>query len=100
MRAKEMVFLNRLGGVIRRSNFANRNWKPRLRRLGLTVCGFHTARHTAASIALSNGLPVTKAAAWLGDRVDTLLRTYAHWIDQDHSEAANMMQQFYEKKSD
>ncbi|TWT58866.1 putative prophage phiRv2 integrase [Thalassoglobus neptunius] len=99
LHARDFVFLNQRGSFLRRSNFANRNWKPRLRRLNLDECGFHSARHTAASIALSNGLPVTRAAAWLGDTVEVLMKTYAHWIDSDHSQAVHVMETVRKKSA-
>jgi hypothetical protein len=35
-------------------------------------------RHTAASIWLSMGADIVAVAAWLGDPVETVHRTYAH----------------------
>lgn len=90
-RKSDLVFTNRNGKMLRRSNFAYRHWKPLLRELGFEDCGLHKARHTAASILLSKGLEVSSIAAFLGDTVETVIRTYLHWIKHDHKEAASIM---------
>jgi integrase len=38
----------------------------------------HTLRHTAATLMLTNGVPIHVASARLGDRPETILKTYAH----------------------
>jgi integrase len=48
----------------------------------------HTLRHTAATLMLSNGVPVHVAAARLGDRPETILKTYAHLLPQSDEQAA------------
>jgi integrase len=45
-------------------------------------------RHSAATLALTNGVPVHVVAARLGDRPETLLKTYAHLLPASDSEAA------------
>jgi hypothetical protein len=43
--------------------------------------GTHAAwRHTAASAWLAEGVSITDVAAWLGDTVETVYRTYAHMM--------------------
>jgi integrase len=41
----------------------------------------HDLRHVFASVALSNGIPVTDVSRWLGHRsVDTTFRIYSHFV--------------------
>ncbi|WP_198145462.1 tyrosine-type recombinase/integrase [Frankia sp. EAN1pec] len=47
---------------------------------GLPDATFHTLRHTFASTLLDQGVPVNVVAEYLGDRPETVLRTYAHKI--------------------
>ena len=44
---------------------------------------FHSLRHWCASSMLAEGVPVTAVAGHLGDTVETLSRTYAHWLRHD-----------------
>lgn len=47
---------------------------------GLPDATFHALRHTFASTLLDQGVPVNVVADYLGDRPETVLRTYAHAI--------------------
>jgi integrase len=51
----------------------------------------HTLRHSHASLALTNGVPLHVMAARLGDRPETVLRTYAHLLPQSDVEAAEQV---------
>jgi integrase len=42
----------------------------------------HVLRHTAATLALTEGVPVHIVAARLGDDPKTVLSTYAHLLPQ------------------
>ena len=48
----------------------------------------HTLRHTAATLALTEGVPVHIVAARLGDDPNTVLSTYAHLFPQSDELAA------------
>ena len=48
----------------------------------------HTLRHTAATLALTAGVPVHIVAARLGDRPEQILKTYAHLLPQSDELAA------------
>jgi integrase len=45
-------------------------------------------RHTAATLALTSGIPVHIVAARLGDNANTVLSTYAHLLAQSDELAA------------
>jgi integrase len=51
----------------------------------------HVLRHTHATLALTNGVPVHVAAARLGDRAETVLRVDAHLLPQSDVEAAEQV---------
>lgn len=48
----------------------------------------HTLRHTAATLMLTSGVPIHVVAARLGDRSETILKTYAHLLPQSDEAAA------------
>ena len=48
----------------------------------------HVLRHTAATLALTAGVPVHIVAARLGDTPTTVLSTYAHLLPQSDEVAA------------
>ena len=54
-------------------------------RVGGTLC---TLRHTAATLALTSGVPVHIVAARLGDNPQTVLSSYAHLLPQSDELAA------------
>ncbi|MCE5209887.1 MAG: site-specific integrase [Chloroflexi bacterium] len=58
---------------------------------GLPVIRFHDIRHTAASMMLLHGEPPVRVAAILGQSVQVLLSTYAHYIPDDQERASNLM---------
>jgi integrase len=41
---------------------------------------FHTTRHTHASRLLADEVDQTEVARRLRDRIETLMRVYAHWM--------------------
>ena len=55
---------------------------------GIPVGTLHTLRHTAATLALTSGVPVHIVAARLGDDPKTVLTTYAHLLPQSDELAA------------
>lgn len=58
---------------------------------GIPTGSLHTLRHTAATLALTNGIPVHVLAARLGDRAETLLAVYAHLLPSSDELAAERM---------
>ncbi|WP_328333278.1 tyrosine-type recombinase/integrase [Streptomyces sp. NBC_00455] len=65
-------------------------WKPTLRRLDIKDADgdlptFHDLRHTFISSCLQNRIPEHTVAAWVGDSVDELRRTYSHLL-RDHAD--------------
>jgi integrase len=58
---------------------------------GLPMIRFHDMRHTAASIMLLHGEPPVRVAGILGQSVQVLLTTYAHYIPDDQETASALM---------
>ncbi len=58
---------------------------------GLLAGTLHILRHTHATLALTNGVPVHVVAARIGDRPETVLRVYAHLLPQSDVEAAEQV---------
>ena len=59
--------------------------------IGLPAIRFHDIRHTAASIMLMHNEPPVRVAMILGQGLAVLLSTYAHYIPDDSSRAAILM---------
>ena len=55
---------------------------------GIPTGTLHILRHTAATLALTEGVPVHIVAARLGDDPKTVLSTYAHLLPQSDEQAA------------
>ncbi len=50
-------------------------------RLNITGVRMYDLRHFAATQAIAGGVPLTEVARMLGDRTDTVMRVYNHWIE-------------------
>ena len=91
----EFVFVTRSGGLIRRSNFRSRYWKPALKNAGLDEeLRFHDLRHTCASLLIEQGAHPKEIQARLGhssitttlDRYGHLMPSLGHQLSQDLDE--------------
>lgn len=87
-----LVFTSRDGRVIRRSNFGARHWKPLLKKLGIPHRGFHHTRHTAATMALSAGIPLNTVSGLLGHASTAITAsTYSHYVVPEGRAAVEQM---------
>lgn len=66
------------GTYIARTNFIRRDWKGLTARAGVPARKFHTLRHTHASRLLADGVDPAEVARRIGDRIETVMRVYAH----------------------
>ena len=83
----DLVFCDELGAPIRPERLTE--WFGRHRKAaGIATGTLHTLRHTAATLALTAGVPVHIVAARLGDDPNTVLSTYAHPLPQSDELAA------------
>jgi integrase len=81
------VFCDELGGPVHPNRLSKRFSQHR-KAAGIPTGTLHTLRHTAATLALTSGVPVHIVAARLGDDPNTVLSTYAHLLPQSDELAA------------
>jgi integrase len=86
----DLVFADELGGTIYPSRLTEAFTKHR-NAAGLTTGTLHTLRHTHTTLALTDRVPLHVVAARIGDRPETMLRTYAHLLPQSDVEAAQQV---------
>ena len=84
---RDLVFCDELGGPIHPRRLGEHFHRHR-QAAGVVTGTLHTLRHTAATLALTNGVPVHIVAARLGDRPEQILSTYAHLLPQSDELAA------------
>lgn len=89
-RPGELLAFGHNGGSYRPSTL--RLWLTRrCKAAGVTPLTPHSFRHTYASLAIDAGVPITDIARQLGHTVQTLQRTYAHYIGDGQRRAANAL---------
>ncbi|MFZ3557244.1 tyrosine-type recombinase/integrase [Streptomyces sp. BH055] len=86
----QALFWTTRGNLVCRNHFNDDAWKPTLRKLGIkdekgNLPTFHDLRHTFISTCLQGGIPEHTVAAWVGDTVEELRRTYSHLL-KDHAD--------------
>jgi integrase len=86
----DLVFCDELGGTIYPQRLGETFLRQR-KAAGLTTGTLHIQRHTHATLALTNGVPVHVVAARIGDRPETVLRVYAHLLPQSDVQAAEQV---------
>jgi integrase len=84
---RDLVFCTEIGTPLHPNRLTERFSKLR-KAAGLSTGSLHVLRHTAASLALTSGVPVHIVAARLGDDPTTVLSTYAHLLPQSDELAA------------
>ena len=84
---QDLVFCDELGGWIHPQRLTQLFAKHR-KAAGIPNGTLHVLRHTAATIALTEGVPLHVVAGRLGDDARTLLGTYAHLLPHSDAMAA------------
>jgi integrase len=92
------VFLTSKGTYLRRSNFVRKEWARLLERAKVPYRKFHTLRHTHASRLLAAGVDPAEVAKRIGDKIETLMRVYAHWIPTDNRDTAAKVDAIYKEQ--
>jgi hypothetical protein len=78
------MFQTREGTHLDPSNIAARVLKPAARRAGVPWAGFHTFRHTCATMLFRHGLIAKQAQVWLGHHSPAFtLAAYVHLLPDD-----------------
>lgn len=82
------VFPSREGTHLDPSNVAARVLKPAARRAGVPWAGFHTFRHTCATMLFRHGLNAKQVQTWLGHHSPAFtLTVYVHLLADDLPDA-------------
>jgi hypothetical protein len=82
------VFPSQAGTVLDAGNLMSRVLKPAARRAGVPWVGFHTFRHTCATMLFRRGLNAKQVQLWLGHHSPAFtLETYVHLIPDDLPDA-------------
>ena len=89
---ENMIFVNGIGTYIYFKRFY-KDFKRVLRKADLPNIRFHDLRHTAATLMISNGIPVIIVSKILGhSKPSVTMNIYAHTSVEMQSEAANLME--------
>jgi integrase len=87
-RAEDPVFATRNGTALRPNNLMRRTLKPAAEEAGAPWAGFHTFRHTCASLLIHQGRNIVQVQRWLGHHSAAFtLSTYAHLMNDDLGDA-------------
>jgi integrase len=79
---EDLVFTNEAGGPIDKDNLRRRHLRPAAEEVEAPWAGFHTFRHTCASLLFERGASVVQVQRWLGHHSAAFtLSTYVHWLD-------------------
>jgi integrase len=86
-----LVFPGRHGAPADVGSLRRRVLLPAAERAGLSGVGFHTLRHTCASLLIENRLSVLRLQRWMGRHSPAFtLETYGHLIDGDLGPALDL----------
>ena len=81
---EEPMFPTEVRTMLDASNVMGRVLKPAARRAGVPWVGFHTFRHTCATILFRRGLNAKQVQVWLGHHSPAFtLATYVHLLPDD-----------------
>jgi integrase len=72
------VFTSAEGGLLRRSNFTRRVWRPATRAVGLEGLRFHDLRHTSATLSIAAGASTPELMARMGHSSPAAAVRYQH----------------------
>ena len=81
-------------GTLLRRDYYNRNiWKPAIAAAELAEdTTFHDLRHTFASTALAEGVPISEVSRWLGHRsITTTVDLYGHLVPEASGRARDAL---------
>lgn len=83
-RDEDLVFVSLTGTPLRMENVRRRYLRPAAEEAGVAWCGFHTFRHTCASLLFADGRNAKQVQRWLGHHSPAFtLATYVHLLDDD-----------------
>lgn len=92
-RPKDVLFRTSRGNLIRRDYFNAKVLKPAILAAGVPDdMTFHDLRHTFASTALAEGVPISEVSRWLGhESITTTVDLYGHLVPEASERARNAL---------
>ncbi|WP_370026117.1 tyrosine-type recombinase/integrase [Planotetraspora sp. GP83] len=80
----DLLFSTSRDNLMRRDYVNARVWKPAIKAAGLLPdTTFHDLRHTFASTALAEGVPISEVSRWLGhESITTTVDLYGHLVPE------------------
>ena len=94
------VFPGREGAPSDQGSLRRRVLVPSATRAGLTGVGFHTLRHTCASMLIESGLSPLRLHRWMGHHSSAFtLETYGHLIDGDLGPALDLRRELRSERA-
>jgi len=98
---EDLVFGNRDGRALHVGNVRRRVLKPAAEEAGASWVGFHTFRHTCASMLFDRGANAVRVQHWLGHHSAAFtLSTYVHLLDGDLGEPLSLATDANEVQTD
>lgn len=89
--AEAIVFESKRGNPPNYWNVFSRYLRPAVEEAGAPWAGFHTLRHTCASILFENGRNIRQVQRWLGHHSPSFtLDTYVHLLDEGVGEGLDI----------
>lgn len=97
----EVLFPGVSNGLHVHGRFYEQAWYPTLEKVGMPRrFDFHALRHFCVSNLLAEGAPLPAVAGYVGDTVQTVSRTYAHWLRDDEDVPADILAKVLAPASD
>lgn len=97
---KNLVFTTQNGTPVSVDNFRCRQWKALTEAAGLSGIGFHSLRHTHATLLIAAGVPVKVVSERLGHKsVALTMRVYVNVLPTMQQMAVEAIQKMNEKSS-
>ena len=90
-RDEDLVFASATGTPLDHSNLMRRTLRPVAEEVGAPWAGFHTFRHTCASMLFERGANAKQVQRWLGHHSPSFtLDTYVHLLDDELGEPLSL----------
>ena len=88
------------GTLFRRYYYNREIWKPALAAAGLLPdTTFHDLRHTFASTALAEGVPISEVSRWLGHKsITTTADLYGHLVPEASGRARDALDRAFAQR--
>lgn len=89
------------GNLLRRDYYNREIWRPAITAAGLpSDTTFHDLRHTFASTALAEGVPISEVSRWLGHKsITTTVDLYGHLVPEASGRARDALNRAFSSAS-